>query len=136
MRLPALMLLIASAVASANEEALESSSLELRGGMVIDNTITRIGHDFAQAFSSRRLSSGANTYSGTLTLIERPSARWGSLIVIMDGQNTVQSLFITPGRMDVRALAEQMADTMNENLQRRRLQRLVQNAELGRDELE
>jgi curli production assembly/transport component CsgE len=138
MRLLLACLLLCDPAYATDEDAgqIESAHDNLHiSGVIIDNTVSRIGHDFFQAFSARRMTVALMPYAGTLTVIERPSARWGSLMIILDGQNVVQTFFITPGRMDVRALAAQLADTLDESLRMRRLQRLVQTAELGGDEL-
>lgn len=104
-------------------------------GMIIDNTITRIGHDFAREFSAHRLNYDTGS-AAMLTITERPSARWGSMIIITEGQQVLQTLFITPGRMNIREAAQQVAGTLEERMLQNRLRQAMEASELAPDELE
>lgn len=104
-------------------------------GMIIDNTITRIGHDFAREFSAHRLNYDTGS-AAMLTITERPSARWGSMIIIAEGQQVLQTLFITPGRMNIREVAQQVAGTLEERMLQNRLRQAMEASELAPDELE
>lgn len=104
-------------------------------GMIIDNTITRIGHDFAKEFSAHRLNYDTGS-AAILTITERPSARWGSMIIITEGQQLLQTLFITPGRMNIRDAAQQVAGSLEERMLQNRLRQAIEASELAPDELE
>lgn len=64
-------------------ESVKRASSELTGVMV-DRTITMAGKTFYRAFSQRAMD---NLIIGnaTITIQERPDARWGSQIWVMDG---------------------------------------------------
>lgn len=130
---PAILLLLPS-IAMAGD--IDSGGLEaIDSGMIIDNTITLIGHEFAREFSAQRLDADTSPAT-TFTITERPSARWGSMIIISEGQNTLQTLFITPGRMNVREIAAQVEETMEQRLAQNRLRKMIEAIELAPDELE
>lgn len=130
---PAILLLLPSIAMSSD---IDSGGLEaIDSGMIIDNTITLIGHEFAREFSAQRLDADTGTTT-TFTITERPSARWGSMIIISEGQNTLQTLFITPGRMNVREIAAQVEETMEQRLAQNRLRKMIESIELAPDELE
>lgn len=47
-------------------------------GLLTDHTVSSVGHSFYRAFSDK----WDSTYTGNITINERPSARWGSWITI------------------------------------------------------
>lgn len=104
-------------------------------GLVIDRTITRIGHDFYTDFTNyRQLNNPRSQYN--LTILERPSARWGSLIWIEYRSTTVFKTFLNPGRSNYRKIAEQTAKQIEDGLNRVRLQQLFSdNIDLEKDEI-
>ena len=63
-------------------------------GLLTDHTVSSVGHDFYRAFSDRWESS----WTGNLTINERPSARWGSWITITINQMVVYQTFLFPTR--------------------------------------
>ncbi|XTZ36947.1 curli production assembly/transport protein CsgE [Salmonella enterica] len=65
-------------------------------GLLTDHTVSSVGHDFYRAFSDRWESS----WTGNLTINERPSARWGSWITIAVNQNVVYQTFLFPTKRD------------------------------------
>jgi curli production assembly/transport component CsgE len=68
-------------------------------GLVADSTVTFIGQDFYRAFmSSWREMAMTERYS--LSVFERPSARWGSMVWIEFGHRRVFSTVLSPGRRD------------------------------------
>ncbi|PLY13857.1 MAG: hypothetical protein C0631_12860, partial [Sedimenticola sp.] len=59
----------------------DTGSLDEISGIVVDRTITLMGHDFYRYFTSyRQFTQPESKYN--LTVFERPSARWGSLVWI------------------------------------------------------
>ena len=65
-------------------------------GLVTDNTITRVGHDFYRAFTDH----WEEEYPGSITINERPSARWGSWITIKVDQDLLYQTFLFPSKND------------------------------------
>ena len=57
-------------------------------GFTIDHTITRVGHDFSRYLSDYRNTNLPDT-DYNLTIYERPSARWGSLIWVTHNHRIV-----------------------------------------------
>jgi curli production assembly/transport component CsgE len=103
-----------SASASA-EDDLDSGLIEERNAravfeeqtsFIIDRTITLFGSEFYRSFAEtwRRLEGVAGKNLG---LVERPSARWGSLIWIEHNNVHVYQAFLYPSR---RADIPQLAD--------------------------
>lgn len=84
-------------------------------GLLIDRTITQLGHEFyrhfAAAWSVRHDGLGYN-----LVVSETPSAAWGSRIVIQQDGETLFSAFVRPGRLDVEELALSATQTVYERL--------------------
>ena len=87
-------LLLASALlcASGGVRAVE---VEIPG-LLTDHTVSSVGHDFYRAFSDRWESS----FTGNLTINERPSARWGSWITITVDQDVIFQAFLFPSKRD------------------------------------
>ncbi|MGP3590051.1 curli production assembly/transport protein CsgE [Vagococcus sp. WN89Y] len=65
-------------------------------GLLTDHTVSSVGHDFYRAFSDKWESS----WTGNLTINERPSARWGSWITITVNQMVVYQTFLFPIKRD------------------------------------
>lgn len=65
-------------------------------GLMTDNTITRIGHDFYREFTDH----WEEEYPGAITINERPSARWGSWIMIKVDQDLLYQTFLFPNKHD------------------------------------
>ncbi|RPH30023.1 curli production assembly/transport protein CsgE [Buttiauxella warmboldiae] len=65
-------------------------------GLLTDHTVSSVGHDFYRAFSDRWESS----FTGNLTINERPSARWGSWITITVDQDVIFQSFLFPSKRD------------------------------------
>jgi curli production assembly/transport component CsgE len=105
------------------------------GGLVVDSTITRTGHDFFRYMSGYKNSAFPDaTYN--LTVHERPSARWGSLIWITSDQKTLFRQFIQPSHSDLRSIAEMAAIQANEQIQKLKLQALFSDTfDIDRDEI-
>lgn len=129
------VLLLPCQLALADSSNGNGDIMRLDSGMIIDNTITRIGHEFAREFAAWRINYDTG-HAAMLTITERPSARWGSMIIIAEGQRILQTLFITPGRMNIRDVAQQSAGTLEERMLQSRLRQAIDGSELGPDELQ
>lgn len=91
---------------------LEQGSLDEIEGLILDRTITVLGHDFFQSFTSHwRLNYPDNT--STFSIVERPTARFGSEIWIDFRGNKLSRLFLSPSRSKVKEIAESVAENVN-----------------------
>ena len=103
-------------------------------GLVVDNTITRFGHDFYRHFTSRLTDTTSMDFN--LVVLERPSARWGSLVWVEYERRVLYRQFLQPNNNQLMDAATAAADMVVENIARRRLEDLLQdNFDMERDEL-
>ena len=119
-----------------NTEAIEDTHpLEEISGIVSDRTITLIGHEFYRHFTNyRHLHTPDSEYN--LTVFERPSARWGSLVWVEYQSKKLYQTFLSPGRTTHQQMAEQAAQQLEEKLNKIKLQELLSDhIDLERDEL-
>ncbi|KAI3490853.1 hypothetical protein L1887_45015 [Cichorium endivia] len=65
-------------------------------GLLTDHTVSSVGHSFYRAFSDK----WDSTYTGNITINERPSARWGSWITITANQYVIYQTFLFPTKID------------------------------------
>ncbi|MCO1333857.1 curli production assembly/transport protein CsgE [Microbulbifer sp. OS29] len=104
-------------------------------GLVIDNTVSGIGHEFARSLSIY-ISSNFGSFDYNLTVHERPSARWGSVVWVTYDASQVFKTVIYPGRRKFGEVVEQAASQINNNVRQQRLQELFsQNIDLAGDEI-
>ena len=113
----------------------DNSSLDEISGIVVDRTITLMGHVFYRDFTNyRQLNNPDSKYN--LTIFERPSARWGSLIWIEYQSKKIYKTFLSPGRTSYQQVAEHSAKQIEEKLNKIRLQELFSDhIDLERDEI-
>lgn len=118
-----LMMLLAS-------HASYSAEIEVPG-LVTDNTITRIGHDFYRAFTDH----WEEEYPGAITINERPSARWGSWITIKVDQDLLFQTFLFPSKNDFNKQVNIALASVYEGLQKRAINKaLLNTGDLTSDE--
>lgn len=129
-----------AATATLDEDLLkikpESSVLDdPLSGIVVNRTVTVLGNDFYQYFARAwREQDGDQRYS--LSVHERPSARWGSEIWVQYRRERVFHLFLSPARQQAKEISEQAAKIVYENVVNSDIQRmLVQSQDLGEEEL-
>lgn len=105
------------------------------GGMVINRTVTVLGNDFYQYFCTAwRQTDVDNKF--TISIYERPTARWGSEIWVQFRQNKVFRTFLSPARQAARAVSEQAVEITYKNIMNSELQRLMfHSKDLGPEEL-
>jgi curli production assembly/transport component CsgE len=104
-------------------------------GFTIDNTITRIGHDFSRFLSDYRSSNLANSYYN-LTVHERPSARWGNLIWVTKDHQTLYRRFIQPSNTRLKETAEDAAQQIHNQIKQLKLKELFSdNFDIDKDEI-
>lgn len=100
-------------------------------GLLTDRTVSSVGHDFYRAFSDKWESS----YTGNLSINERPSARWGSWITITVNQDVVFQTFLFPIKRDFDSNVNAAIAQTQEALDRRQIdQALLGTGDLARDE--
>lgn len=120
--LSAMMLLVSYASTSAEIEI---------PGLVTDNTITRIGHDFYREFTDH----WEEEYPGSITINERPSARWGSWIIIKVDQDLLYQTFLYPNKRDFDKQVNIALASVYESLQKRAINKaLLNTGDLTHDE--
>ncbi len=119
--------------AEEQQSAQARSEAEL-SGLIIDNTISRFGHDFHRYLSFQL--QDAEELENDLVVRERPSARWGSLVWVEYGPRTVYRRFLQPNMTEIEAIAEDAARVILEDISRSKLQNLLQDTfDMDRDEL-
>ena len=100
-------------------------------GLVTDNTITRIGHDFYREFTDH----WEEEYPGSITINERPSARWGSWIIIKVDQDLLYQTFLYPNKRDFDKQVNIALASVYESLQKRAINKaLLNTGDLTHDE--
>ncbi|WHI45822.1 CsgE family curli-type amyloid fiber assembly protein [Microbulbifer sp. JMSA004] len=119
----------------AQEADNQSGEESLLTGLVIDNTVSGIGHEFARSLSIY-ITTNLQGFDYNLTVHERPSARWGSVVWVTYESQQVFKTVIYPGRRKFGAVVEQAASQINNNVRQQRLQELLsQNIDLAGDEI-
>lgn len=104
-------------------------------GVVVNRTVTVQGHEFYRAFSMwwRQLDED-NKYS--ITVYERPSARWGSEIWVDYRQTRVFHVFLPPARSQVKQISQQAAEIAFEQIEESVLEEMLyQSEDLGPEEM-
>ena len=103
-------------------------------GLIVDDTISHIGHDFYYSFSERLRATSPMDFN--LVVRERPSARWGSLVTVEFRQRLVYRRFLPPNTVDLQDDAYQAADVVRAQIAQQKLEALLQDTtDLERDEL-
>jgi curli production assembly/transport component CsgE len=119
-----------------NEQPIERRGLaDLVGGLVLDTTVTVLGHEFFSAYADawRELDS-AQRYS--ITIHEAPTARFGSAIRVQARGRTVYQSLLRPNRQAARELAQAVAgDIFNSLIRAEAEEALFRDPDLGREEL-
>lgn len=123
--------LLCSQVLFANAADIEDEI----SGFTHDSTITRVGHEFARELGSYRNLNFTDNNDYNLTVFERPSARWGSLIWVNLDDREVYRRFLPPGKIDVSQEAESAAQHIHQQAQQLKIQRLFMDTfDLDQDE--
>lgn len=78
---------------------------DLMTGLTIDHTVSRFGHEFYRYLADHRRTYYPNAKEN-LTIKERPSARWGSIIWVESYSTQVYYNRIGAGGNDIKAIAE------------------------------
>lgn len=112
----------------------QNRSSELTGVMV-DRTVTMAGKTFYRAFSQRAMD---NLIIGnaTITIQERPDARWGSQIAIVEGNRMYFRAQLSPRISEADRVAGDAVEIVEEALLQQQLaSALTSDKDLGKEEL-
>jgi len=119
-----------------NERPIERAGLaNLAGGLVLDETVTVLGHEFFSAFADAwRELDGDQRYS--VTISEVPTARFGSTMRVQAQGRLVYQSLLRPNRQAARETAMAVAGDVFESLVRLEAeQALFHDPDLGPEEL-
>ena len=89
-----LLLLLTSGMADGQENTQKNGD-DLITGLVIDQTLTSVGHEFHSNFANFWKDLPCIDHR-ILTIYERPSARWGSLVWVEYEHQTAYRAFLAP----------------------------------------
>lgn len=100
-------------------------------GLITDHTVSAVGHDFYRLFSDR----WEKVYPETITISEKPSARWGSWITIKIGQDVLYQILLFPNRRNFNKEVDVAIEKVSEKLARRQIDKaLLSTGDLSGDE--
>lgn len=102
-------------------QSLRGSEL---GGIFVDRTITMAGRTFYRTFS--QLAIERPVFSDiTLTVYERPDARWGSQVWINEGNRIYYRSILSPRLMEADETANEAVDAVGEQVVQQRLAEIL-----------
>ncbi|WP_240435541.1 curli production assembly/transport protein CsgE [Photobacterium salinisoli] len=93
-------------------------------GVVVDQTMTRLGEDFYSLFS-QKLEDEIEELKENLTVKERPTALSGSIITIFHRQNIIFRTALSPGRQNVEEKTDQAVSAVKNYVLRWRIERYL-----------
>lgn len=126
----------ASAAAPPSTEVGDNRTLqESIAGIVADQVVTLIGQNFYGYFvATWRELPLANRYN--ISIHEKPSARWGSLVWVEFEHRHLFEAFLSPARSDIKLAAERAANVAYQGMVRTDIERLLfRDQDLGPDEM-
>ena len=114
---------------------IDDAKLEEVSGIILDRTVTFIGHNFYGHFSDYwRLKFTTN--KDVLIIYERPSARWGSLIWVEYHSKKLSKLFVSPRKSSDKDIAQKFADEVNKKLVKMKVAELFTDTfDMDKDEI-
>lgn len=104
-------------------------------GVVINRTVTVQGKDFYQFFATlwRQKEVGSRF---TISIHERPSARWGSEVWVQYRQKRMFHAFLPPARSATRKISAMAVDIVEQNIADSEVERImVRSPDLGPEEM-
>lgn len=108
----------------------------LAGGVVLNRTITIVGHDFYQYFTTA-WRSRENNERYSIAIIERPTAVRGSEIWVEYRNKRTFRIFLSPRRSAIKDISQQAVGIVYESIVERDLQQLLyQDHDLAKEELQ
>lgn len=116
-------------------EDIENDSLEELNGLIIDRTMTRIGRLFYAEFS-QQLNENSDSLDENLTITEKTTAKFGTIITIWHGQKIVFRTSMSPRMKESKEQAAAAVRTVNDYLIKWKIQKLYSDTfDLDHDEL-
>ena len=104
-------------------------------GIMVDRTITMAGKTFYRAFSQQAMGNVLIS-NATLTIQERPDARWGSQVWIMQGNRMYFRTQLSPRISEADQVAGEAVQIVEEALLQQQLaSAITSDKDLGREEL-
>lgn len=97
---------------------------DLLGGIIVNRTVTVLGWDFYKDFTAI-WQALHDKDQFTLSIHERPTARWGSEIWIQYGQQRVFHTFLAPARSASKTVAQEAVQMVYENVVNINVQRAL-----------
>lgn len=124
---------MSAAQAAAEEAAVRPP--ELYAGVVLDQTVTVVGHEFYQYFAALwRDKETSERYA--ISVHERPSARLGSQLWVEYAQRRVFQIVLQATRANVKDIGREAADIVFQNVMDIEVQRLMSHdRDIAPDEL-
>ena len=105
------------------------------GGVVVNRTVTVLGQDFYQNFTALwRQKDISNKFS--ISIHERPSARFGSEIWVLFRQKRMFHTFLPPARAATKRISAQAVELVYQNIADSEIERImVKSPDLGPEEM-
>ncbi len=104
-------------------------------GIVVNRTVTVLGNDFYQYFSSRWRQKDVST-KYTISIHERPSARFGSEIWVQFRQKRMFHAFLPPARSATKKISWSAVEMVYQNINDSEIERImVKSPDLGPEEM-
>lgn len=117
------------------QRAVERMFDDPMSGVVVNRTVTVQGKDFYKVFSTRWLQN-PEAAKYTISVHERPSARFGSEIWVQYRQQRMFHTFLPAARSRTRSVSAAAAEIVLRNITRREVEsRTVANPDMGPEEL-
>ena len=107
-------------LAFSGSPSLAAAGINEINGLIINRTISLSGHAFYKKFSAHWLVTNlAQPYN--LIVSEKPSARWGNLIIISSQHQVLYRTSIRPGKQLKQNTIKEAASTVSQNILNRLL---------------
>jgi curli production assembly/transport component CsgE len=132
---PAATTLSTPALESPDSPKRKSPFTDPLSGVVVNRTVTVLGQDFYQNFTALwRQKDISNKFS--ISIHERPSARFGSEIWVLFRQKRVFHTFLPPARAATKRVSAQAVEQVYQNIADSEVERImVKSPDLGPEEM-
>lgn len=104
-------------------------------GAVINRTVTVLGHDFYRYFTTYWRTRDISSHV-SITVFERPTARFGSEVWVQYRQQKMFRIFLPPARAATKAISVQAVDIVYQNIANSEVERaMTRSPDLAPEEL-
>ena len=103
-------------------------------GLVVNQTITPLGYEFYQAFSLS-WSEKPESLRHSLSIVERPSKRYGNQISVLLGQTRVYAGYVPFKRDGIQALSEKAVEETQGNVVAMEMENAAGDPDLAKHEI-